>query len=81
MIGLLGVCVVSDKVQVLALPCSTPLGCKGSTPLLIGPGTGHPTWGWEEDRQPVPLWSLLPCCATAWDALVYLNKRKWLRGV
>jgi hypothetical protein len=31
MIGLLGVCVVGDRVQVLALLCSTPLGCKGST--------------------------------------------------
>jgi hypothetical protein len=67
MIGLSGVCVVGDRVQVLALPCSTPLGCEGSTPLLIGPGTR----GWEEDRQLVPLWSLLPCCATAWDALIY----------
>jgi hypothetical protein len=28
-------------------------------------------WGWEEDRQLVPLWILLPCCAIAWDALVY----------
>jgi hypothetical protein len=27
-----------------------------------------------EDRQLVPLWSLLPCCPTAWDALVYSKK-------
>jgi hypothetical protein len=45
MIGLSGVCMVGDRVQVLALLCSTPLGCKGSTPLLIGPGTGHPGMG------------------------------------
>jgi hypothetical protein len=32
-------------------------------------------WGWEEGRQLVLLWSLLPCCATAcWDALVYQTK-------
>jgi len=73
--GLLGVCVVGDRVQVLALLCSTPLGCEGSTPYLAHwSGHGAP-WGWEEDRQFVPLWSLLPCCATAWDALVYPKKK------
>jgi hypothetical protein len=56
MIGLSGVCVVGDRVQVLALPCNTPLGCEGSTPLLIGPGTGHPGDGRRTG-------SLCPCGA------------------
>jgi hypothetical protein len=56
MIGLSGVCVVGDRVQVLALPCSTPLGCEGSTPLLSGLGTGHPGDGRRTG-------SLCPCGA------------------
>jgi hypothetical protein len=56
MIGLSGVCMVGDRNQVLALPCSTPLGCEGSTPLLIGPGTGHPGDGRRTG-------SLCPCGA------------------
>jgi hypothetical protein len=55
-LGVSGVCMVGDRVQVLALPCSTPLGCKGSTPLLIGPGTGHPGDGRRTG-------SLCPCGA------------------
>jgi hypothetical protein len=70
MIGLLGVCMVGDWVQVLALPCSTPLGCEGSTPLLIGLGMGHPGDGRRTG-------SLCPCGATAWDALVY--KKSWMK--
>jgi hypothetical protein len=58
MIGLSGVCMVGDRVQVLALPCSTPLGCEGSTPLSYWSGHGAP-WGWEEDRQ----LALCPCGA------------------
>jgi hypothetical protein len=50
------VCKVGDRVQVLALPCSTPLGFNS---LAYWSGHGAP-WGWEEDRQFVPLWSLLP---------------------
>jgi hypothetical protein len=47
---------VGDRVQVLAMLCSTPMGCEGSTPLLIGPGTGHPGDGRRTG-------SLCPCGA------------------
>jgi hypothetical protein len=70
MIGLSGVSVVGDRVRVLALPCSTPPGCEGSTPLLIGPGTGHPREGRRTGSLCPCGVCLLPCCATAWDALV-----------
>jgi hypothetical protein len=51
MIGLSGVCVVGDRVQILALLCSTPLGCEGSTPLLIDWSWHGAPRGWEEDWQ------------------------------
>jgi hypothetical protein len=43
-------------IDAFALPCSTPLGCEGSSPLLSGLGTGHPGDGRRTG-------SLCPCGA------------------